>query len=309
MLAVSYNQPKLCPNASWNPNATTFADKNTIGRYPTGTFINTNNTIYIPNRDEGYVVVWSEGSFTPTRNISINSTGVLGIYVTTIDDIYIDTFNSIGGVSKWTLNSTTTFPSVLKCIKCWGLFVDVSNTLYCSAVEDHQVVARSLDFTSSPVTTVAGTGISGATSNMLNKPRGIFVDINFDLYVADFLNHRIQLFQSGESNGITIAGDTSSVFTISLYRPTFIILDADKNFYIVDQGNHRIVGSGPSGFRCLVGCTDTHGAASNQLLWPQFFHFDSYGNMFVSDADNHRIQKFMLITNSCSKSNKYKNYF
>ena len=103
LLAVSYNQPKLCPNASWNPNATTFADNNTIGGYPVHVFINTNNTIYVPNREKDYVVVWSEGSLTPTKNISTNSTGVLGIYVTKIGDIYIDTFNSIGGVSKWTL--------------------------------------------------------------------------------------------------------------------------------------------------------------------------------------------------------------
>ena len=51
----------------------------------------------------------------------------------------------------------------------------------------HQVITKSLDFVSSPVTVVAGTGTVGSTSNMLNKPRGIFVDINFDLYVADFL--------------------------------------------------------------------------------------------------------------------------
>ncbi len=46
LLALSYNQPKLCPNSSWNPNATTFANFSTLGSQPFGIFVNTNNTIY-----------------------------------------------------------------------------------------------------------------------------------------------------------------------------------------------------------------------------------------------------------------------
>ena len=45
---------------------------------------------------------------------------------------------------------------------------------------------------------------------------GIFVDINLDLYVADYYNHRIQLFRLGELNGITVAGNTSLNTTITL---------------------------------------------------------------------------------------------
>jgi hypothetical protein len=167
----------------------------------------------------------------------------------------------------------------------------------------NQVVKIWLGDTATTPTTVAGTGSYGSASNKLSDPNGIFVDTNFDLYVADSGNNRIQLFQSGQQNGTTVAGN-GSLNTTSLNYPTGIVLDADKYLFIVDSGNNRIVGSGPNGFRCIVGCSSTYGFASNQLYQPWSLSFDSYGNIFVTDMNNNRVQKFVLTTNS---SGKYQN--
>ena len=148
-------------------------------------------------------------------------------------------------------------------------------------------------------TIVAGTGTAGFTSSMLDNPHGIFVDINFDLYVADCSNNRIQLFQLGRSNALTVAGSTAAG-TITLNCPTAIVLDADKYLFIVDNGNHRVVGSGPDGFRCVVGCSGG-GAAANQLYYPSCLSFDSYGNLYVADQGNSRIQKFIVLNKTLSK--------
>jgi sugar lactone lactonase YvrE len=188
--------------------------------------------------------------------------------------------------------------------KCFGLFVSINNVLYCSMGSRHQVITKSLNDNSNVLTMVAGLGCYGSTSNMLWNPRGIFVDTNFDLYVADYNNHRIQLFRSGQLTGITAAGNGSPNITITLYYPTGIILDADKNLFIADSGNHRIVGSGPAGFQCIIGCTGTYGSASNQLYYPWSLSFDSYGNIFVTDSDNNRVQKFMLLNYSLGKKDK-----
>ena len=102
------------------------------------------------------------------------------------------------------------------CQTCYDLFVDTDNTLYCSMLYFHQVVLKSLNSESNALRIVAGTGSSNSTSTTLNAPRGIFVDINLDLYVADYGNHRIQLFRSGQLNATTVAGSTSSTTTISL---------------------------------------------------------------------------------------------
>jgi hypothetical protein len=187
---------------------------------------------------------------------------------------------------------------------CWGLFVDINDNFYCSMYNHHRVVKRSLtDSVMTPII-VAGTGIEGSNLNQLSKPLGIFVDVNLDLYVTDCGNDRVQLFQSGQSNGVTVVGSQSPNPTISLDCPSGIVLDAQKYLFIVDSGNHRIVGSGPNGFRCLVGCYG-QGSQSNQLSDPFTLSFDRSGNMFVTDELNHRIQKFLLMENSFSKLKKH----
>jgi hypothetical protein len=299
-LAVSYNQPKFCSDPSWNPNGITFADISIVGLNPQDIFINTNNTVFVPNQEKGQIVVLSEGSTTPTRIISGNLINPFSLFVTTSDDIYVDAYDSIGGVSKWTLNTNINTVAMYVDQKCMSLFVDINNTLYCSMTYRHQVIKKWLDDNAATLVTVAGTGSSGSASDMLNQPHGIFVDTNFDLYVADCSNNRIQLFQLGQLTATTVAGSGSSTTTITLNGPTGIVLDADKYLFIADNLNNRIVGSGPNGFRCLVGCSGTAGSASNQFNWAQSLSFDSHGNMFVIDVGNNRIQKFVLSTNLCS---------
>ena len=62
--------------------------------------------------------------------------------------------------------------------------------------------------------------------------------------------------------------------------------------------------SGPTGSRCLVGCSNSPGAAVNQLYYPVTLSFDSYRNMFATEQDTDRIQKFVLLTNTCGKSER-----
>jgi hypothetical protein len=299
--ALSYNQPKLCPNASWNPYATTFANNNTVGSYPVGIFVNTNNTVYVANRANGQILVWLNGSISPTTTVSTNSRwSLISLFVTITGDMFI--YNGYNlRVEKWLLNATVGVPIMSIGCPCLGLFIDISDTLYCSMGDSSQVVARSLNSNGNTFTTF-GTGICGNASNMLCNPCGIFVNINFDLYVADYFNNRIQLFKSGQSNATTIIINGASG-TITLNGPTGVVLDADEYLFIVDNGNDRIIGSDVNGFRCVVGCFG-NGSAANELLYPYTLSFDSYGNMFVTDQGNNRIQKFILSTNSCGKCDK-----
>jgi hypothetical protein len=183
---------------------------------------------------------------------------------------------------------------------CYSLFVDTNDNLYCSMESRHRVVRRYLHELIMTVTMIAGTGFPGSAANQLNRPNGIFVDWNFGLYVADCENDRVQHFQSGQSNGITLAGDESSNPTISLDCPTGITFDAEKYLFIVDSNNHRIVRLGPNGFRCVIGCRED-GSQFTQLSFPFSLSFDQSGNMFVTDTGNNQIQKFQYSENSCGK--------
>jgi hypothetical protein len=279
-------------------NATTIANQSLVGYYPYGLFVNINNTLYVAETDYSRIQVWLDGNITPTRTISGNIYSPYSIFVTSSGDIYFDNIISYGEVDKWLLNATSGIPVMNVTGHCSGLFVSINNTLYCSLTYLHQVVTRSLDDVSNTLRIVAGTGCAGSASNMLLYQYGIFVDINFNLYVADYGNSRIQFFPPGQSNATTVAGYGASG-TITLSYPTDVILDADGYLFIVDYGSSRIVGSGPTGFRCVVGCSGS-GSSANQLANPQTMAFDSYGNIFVTDSGNSRIQKFILAADSCS---------
>ncbi|CAF1544441.1 unnamed protein product, partial [Adineta steineri] len=302
--ALSFNQPKFSPTATWNSNGITFANRSIVGQALMAVFVNTNNTIYVANKENNTIVIWQEDSVNPTKTIHGNFTGSRSLFVTSNGDIYIDDGEKNRRVQKWSAE-TNTFVTVMNInSSCWGLFVHISDTLYCSMPDHHQVVKRSLNesvMTSNHVT--AGTGIEGSASNQLASPSGIFIDVNLDLYVADCENHRVQLFHSGESNGITVAGYASLYPTITLNCPTGIVLDAEKYLFIVDRNYHRIVGSSLDGFRCFVGCYGV-GSRSNQLRNPFSLSFDRSGNMFVTDSFNNRIQKFFLMKDSFGKFKK-----
>ena len=114
---------------------------------------------------------------------------------------------------------------------------------------DHRVTKRSLSPTDTLVMTAAGLNHSGNGNDELNEPCGIFVDTNLDLYVADGNNSRIQLFQTGQTSGITVAG-ASAPQTILLSYPTGVALDANGYLFIVDSSSTRVIGSSANGFRC-----------------------------------------------------------
>mgnify|MGYP002379218705 FL=1 len=267
-----------------------------MGTAPRGIFVNSNNSIYIPNRQTGQIHIWlNENHLNPIKTISGSLSDPESLFVTTNGDIYVDNGNN-GRVDKWTRENETWISVMNVTSQCYGLFIDIYENLYCSMYHNHRVDKK---WSNGTTTIVAGTGVQGSQSDMLNTPWGIFVDINLDLYVADHSNDRIQLFRRNQRNGITVAGNGSEPLTIELNSPTGIVLDGDRHLFIVDQGNNRIIGSDENGFRCIFGCFGG-GSANDKLSYPRTLSFDSYGNIYVTDRDNNRVQK--IVKNQvCSK--------
>ena len=294
VLTLSYNQPRFCLNTIWNSNATSFANEIFVGQFPSGIFVNSNNSIYIPNTETGEIHIWqNENHLNPTKSISNNLLLTGSIFVTTNGDIYVDNGYN-GRIDKW-IRENETWTSVMMNVTstCYALFIDIYEGLYFSMPGyNHRVDKK---WSNGTTTIVAGTGVQGSESEMLYGPTGIFVDINLDLYVADSGNNRIQLFRLNQRNGITVAGNGSVNVTIQLKWPTGIVLDGDQHLFIVEFGNHRIIGSDENGFRCIFGCS-----RNNQLFYPQAMSFDSYGNIYVTDRSNDRIQKIVK-NNICGK--------
>ncbi|CAF1591776.1 unnamed protein product, partial [Adineta steineri] len=265
--STTINQPNLCPSTTWYTNAITFANSSTIGTVVSGSFVSINNTVYVANQQTNTVIVWFEGSINPDKILSGSLNTPYGLFVTPLGDIYVDNGQNNGRVDKFSFNSNISNSAMSVPGVCYGIFVDVSNNLYCSAMSSHQVVKKWLDDNVLTSTIVAGTGTAGSTATTLNCPYGIFVDAEINLYVADFFNNRIQMFPVGQFTGITLAG-AGAPGTITFYGPAGIILDGNGYLFVTDFYNNRVIGSGPYGYRCLFGCTTIPGSASNQLYFP-----------------------------------------
>ena len=298
---MSYNRPSFNAYSAWSANAITFANRTTISSHPHDIFIDRNNTVYVIDSTNHRIQIWFENSSIPEKTIFDDLLIPYSIFVDINSDIYVSyNFDPVGRVEKRSYDTNDSAVMMNTSDICDDLFVDVNNVLYCSIYNDHKVVTQSMDTSSDVVTVVAGTGCGGSTSNQLLHPRGIYVDTNLDLYVADSGNNRIQRFRPNRLDAETIE-IKGRMGTIQLNEPSAVVLDADRRLFIVDLKNNRIIGSGPdNSFRCIIGCYG-NGSASNQLSGPINMAFDRHGNIFVVDKNNHRIQKFPLLDINLSK--------
>ena len=118
----------------------------------------------------------------------------------------------------------------------------VSNSLIAS-MEDGNIVIRYVIGADS-YTHVAGNtnGSAGATSTSLNEPSNLTMDPMGHIYVVDTRNSRIQFFDHGGSDGVTIAGfsglGNNNVTGLNLLRA--VRLDTQLNLYVTDTYHHRI---------------------------------------------------------------------
>ena len=237
------------------------------------------------------------------RTISDGVSNPYNVFATTDQILYINNRGVDNVVGKWILGAAVGTLIMNRTSPCYSVFVDNNSTLYCSLDSNHTVIAMSLTVGIGSTIIVAGTGVPGLEAAQLNTPNGVHVDRQFNLYIADSGNSRIQFFKFHQLNGTTVAGN-GLPGSISLLHPTEVALDADGFLFIADNDNHRIIGSGPTGFRCIAGCSGHSGSSASQFNFPRSLAFDTDGNLFVADLNNNRIQKFLLASNSCSKSKR-----
>jgi len=147
-----------------------------------------------------------------------------------------------------------------------------------------------------------GSGKRGRKNDDLNLPYSLCYDNN-NLYVADYQNHRIQVFDkySGEYHS-TIGSTGSPGFSGMFNYPISLCIDKDNSrLFILDYSNHRIeVYSTESGKYVLTICgSGTSGTDNNQLNYPQGICLaSSTGILYVADTKNHRIQLYDSCTGS-----------
>jgi trimeric autotransporter adhesin len=181
--------------------------------------------------------------------------------------------------------------------------------LYIADTLNDRVIKVTLEGT---IATVAGNGTAGyggdggvATKAKLHYPSGVVVDSMGNLYIGDYLNHRIRkvtpkgIITTVAGNGISgFGGDGGMATKAQLSYPSGVMVDTANNFYIADTGNHRVRKVTPGGIITTIAGNGTYGfggdgmwATEAQLDSPYSLTVDLMGNLYVADSGNNRIRK------------------
>jgi hypothetical protein len=132
-----------------------------------------------------------------------------------------------------------------------------------------------------------GTDISGL------DPRGIGLDSNNNIYVADAQNHCIHVFTSSGNYSYSKGTCGSSGSAAGQFDyPVGIGLDSEDSLYVTEEGNDRVQVFTSSGEYSYSIGTGTSGDAPGQFNNPYGVDVDSNGLIYVSDSQNSRIQVF-----------------
>jgi DNA-binding beta-propeller fold protein YncE len=135
---------------------------------------------------------------------------------------------------------------------------------------------------------LAAFGCAGSAPGEWNRAEGLCVNRQDRLFVADAVNHRVQILDAA---GTVLGGYGSPGGGVGeLSYPYDVCVDAAGRQYVCEFGNSRIQIFDPQGTSIEI--LGGPGAAPGFFNNPWGVALDSQGNLYVADSQNHRVQKF-----------------
>ncbi|QNH63680.1 NHL repeat-containing protein [Hymenobacter sediminicola] len=162
------------------------------------------------------------------------------------------------------------------------------------------------------ISVFAGTNSSGGFADgtgsqaEFNNPEGLAVDAQNNVYVADFLNHRIRkISPAGVVTTLAGSGPTGTqnggyadglATTARFSSPAAVAVDAQGTVYVADFGNARIRKISTAGVVSTLAGSGVRGGADGPAAVAQFdlptgLAVDAQGTVYVADGGNYRIRK------------------
>ena len=193
-----------------------------------------------------------------------------------------------------------------------GVVVDPKGNLYISDRSNNRIrVVNSKGI----IKTFAGNGDEGyhgdnmpALKATIDKPFGLALDKDNNLYIADRGNNRIRKIDSSGlistvagDGGFYFIGDNGPAYRASIAGPTGVTVDGKGNIYIADRSNNRIRMVDKLGMiRTVMGTGqrdyngDSELARETNLHLPFGVALDKKGDLLVIDRSHYRIRKLIM---------------
>ena len=169
-------------------------------------------------------------------------------------------------------------------VKPWGVAINHTGEV---VVTEHG--GHSISVFSSRGEKLRSFGTCGSGKGEFWYPRGITVDGEGNLLVADCYNDRIQKFTVDGCFFEPVGTNGSAPLQFCL--PTDIVFNpSNSKIYVADSNNNRVqVLNSDLTFSSMFG---RRGTDRGQFNSPWGIACDSTGKVFVADSDNHRVQVF-----------------
>ncbi len=270
---------------------------------PIDVWVDSSGYLFVVDEYNSRVLKFPPGSDSSTLGTCIGGNGLdlpTGIFVTSGDDVYVaDAFNSrvqefssdnscSPGLTAISLGSGFSNPVTDVCL-------DPQSNMYVVDEFGNRILKYS-PLGINPTVIGGGNG-QGSGANQLHYPSAIALDKSENVYVADWLNNRIQYFPKGsnsQTTAFTIGGNGNSSGT-QLSAPAGVFVDSKGFIYVADYGNNRVQRFPPYNNVQSAGVT----VAGLQFLGdtdvlknPGGVYVDAQGNLYIPDGGNSRVRKY-----------------
>lgn len=265
---------------------------------PYGMAIDSKGNLYVADQKVGAIFIFN----TETREVELIKNKTHGHFVRIIglamddDDRLFVSDPALSHILVFNSKHQATDVITEGLVEPGGMAIDTENRLlYVADVNQDQVLVYDAD--SLKLKRRLGTGGQKhalTTPGDFARPGGLAVDADGNLYVADTLNNRIEIFD-GDGKFISTfgkAGDGPGYFS----RPKGVAIDSDNHIWVVDGMQDRVQVFNQE--TQLLISFGGHGLLPGMFQGLVGIYIDKQNRVFTSEIFPGRVQQFRYVTNA-----------